>query len=446
MLQEEQAIDELLDPAKPGSVDDTIKVFPDESRVDERKTSGRRHRALLKTIITRFKAWVLALVTPLQSDIAAINEVLNMPPPPPHDVKWKFEPTVVIEAGQVKVGAGLALWKGPELSFLPQEFPIEALIDNTKIRLDMVYATENGQYALLKGEEGMVATRKALPDGALWVRDVVVKGEGTVVGAPGTVAIEAYLQSLPGFGPLKVLSIDQQGRLYWGAGGTAPQEPENQAPTVSAGADQTITEGLAIALVGTASDADGTIVSREWTQVSGPSTATISNPTEDSTPITNVVPGVYVFRFTATDNEGATAFDEVTITIEAGNAIPTVSAGPDQNVSEGTVVTLSGSASDSDGTIASYAWAQVSGPAVTLNNANTATATTPALAPGAYVFRLTATDNEGASNSDEVTITVTSATPNSGPPTNPTNDNQSGDTHVDVQPGDTLANFEIEYL
>ncbi|GAB3822204.1 hypothetical protein [Pontibacter rugosus] len=60
MLQEEQVLDELLDAAKPGSVDDTIKVFPDVTRLDENKTSGRKHRVLLKAIIGRVKAWVKA--------------------------------------------------------------------------------------------------------------------------------------------------------------------------------------------------------------------------------------------------------------------------------------------------------------------------------------------------------------------------------------------------
>lgn len=60
MLQEEQLLDELLDGGKAGSVDDTIKVFPDEARIDENKTSGRKHRILLKSVITRMKAWVKA--------------------------------------------------------------------------------------------------------------------------------------------------------------------------------------------------------------------------------------------------------------------------------------------------------------------------------------------------------------------------------------------------
>ena len=72
-------------------------------------------------------------------------------------------------------------------------------------------------------------------------------------------------------------------------------------------------------------------------------------------------------------------------------------------------VTLDGSSSsDPDGTIQTYLWEQQSGPAT----ANIQTPNTPAtlisnLIVGAYIFKLTVTDNDGAANSDTVTITVT---------------------------------------
>jgi PKD domain len=91
----------------------------------------------------------------------------------------------------------------------------------------------------------------------------------------------------------------------------------------------------------------------------------------------------------------------------AANLPPTANAGPDQLVLAGTAMTLSGSGSDSDGTISTYAWVQSSGTAVTLSAANTATAgfTAPTTA-GALEFRLTVTDNQGATNSDLVTVMV----------------------------------------
>lgn len=94
----------------------------------------------------------------------------------------------------------------------------------------------------------------------------------------------------------------------------------------------------------------------------------------------------------------------------AGNAPPVANAGTDQTVAVNTPVTLVGAAStDSDGTIASYNWVRVSGPAVTLSGTGSNRTFTPSSA-GAYVFGLTVVDNNGASSTqDLVTVNVTSA-------------------------------------
>lgn len=60
-----------------------------------------------------------------------------------------------------------------------------------------------------------------------------------------------------------------------------------------------------------------------WTKVSGPSTYSIGTPNAMSTPITSMTTaGTYVFRLTVTDNAGATAYDDVQITV---NPAPTSS-------------------------------------------------------------------------------------------------------------------------
>lgn len=86
---------------------------------------------------------------------------------------------------------------------------------------------------------------------------------------------------------------------------------------------------------------------------------------------------------------------------------PIANAGSDQSVYVATT-TLDGTGSyDNGGTIVSYLWEQVSGP-------NTANILTPSgsssivngLIVGDYVFRLTITDNDSLTDTDEVTITV----------------------------------------
>ena len=61
-------------------------------------------------------------------------------------------------------------------------------------------------------------------------------------------------------------------------------------------------------------------------------------------------------------------------TLPSSNQPPVVDAGPDQSVAAGTMVILSGTASDADGTLASHAWTQTGGTTVSLSGADTAMA------------------------------------------------------------------------
>jgi hypothetical protein len=92
------------------------------------------------------------------------------------------------------------------------------------------------------------------------------------------------------------------------------------------------------------------------------------------------------------------------------NMSPTANAGSDQAVDEQTMVSLNGgTSSDSDGSISTYAWSQTAGAVVTLDDASSATPSfsTPTLSVAeTLVFQLTVTDDQGATASDSVNITV----------------------------------------
>ncbi|MBA6348122.1 BspA family leucine-rich repeat surface protein [Colwellia sp. BRX8-9] len=91
----------------------------------------------------------------------------------------------------------------------------------------------------------------------------------------------------------------------------------------------------------------------------------------------------------------------------ATNLAPSANAGIDQSVDENTEVTLSGSGTDSDGSVSSYSWEQTSGTSVTLANDKAATAsyTAPDInADETLAFKLTVTDDDGATSSDSVNI------------------------------------------
>lgn len=86
------------------------------------------------------------------------------------------------------------------------------------------------------------------------------------------------------------------------------------------------------------------------------------------------------------------------------NAPPTANAGPDQTVI-GAAVLFGAGSTDSDGTITTYLWTQTDGPpGATILLPNNANSLVTGLVAGTYIFRLTVTDNDGASHSDTVVI------------------------------------------
>tara|TARA_B100000700_G_scaffold29187_1_gene28068 strand:+ start:2443 stop:4149 length:1707 start_codon:yes stop_codon:yes gene_type:complete len=90
------------------------------------------------------------------------------------------------------------------------------------------------------------------------------------------------------------------------------------------------------------------------------------------------------------------------------NENPVADGGPDQSVGFAELVTLDGSSStDSDGSIQSYQWAQLSGTTVTLSNQDEPTTTF--ISPGSasiLIFSLTVADDGGGMDTDTVVVTV----------------------------------------
>lgn len=194
----------------------------------------------------------------------------------------------------------------------------------------------------------------------------------------------------------------------------------NQAPTANAGNDITIQLPVsATVLNGSGTDNDGTISTYLWQQISG-TAATIASPNTASTNITGLTTtGTRVFRLTVTDNGGVSSADDITVTVAAAvNQVPIVSASsPTPTITLPTDnVTLIGSASDPDGTVVSYAWSQQAGTPSTITTPTAPTTTVTGMGQGVFVYRLIATDNNGAAVSYDVIITV-NAQPAPGAPT-----------------------------
>jgi len=113
------------------------------------------------------------------------------------------------------------------------------------------------------------------------------------------------------------IALVETGIIYSGCG-------SNQSPVVNAGSAQTVTLPQTTAsLTGTATDADGSVSSYSWSQVSGPNNAIIATPSTASTSVSGLVAGTYSFKLTATDNGGASGFATVTLTVVAATTSTT---------------------------------------------------------------------------------------------------------------------------
>ena len=188
----------------------------------------------------------------------------------------------------------------------------------------------------------------------------------------------------------------------------------NQAPTANAGLDANITLPTnTTSLNGSGTDADGTIVSYQWTKVAGPAAGNISNATAAVTSATALVQGVYRFELRVTDNSGAVDTDTMQVTVNAANQVPTANAGLNANITLPTNTTaLNGSGTDADGTITAYQWTKIAGPVPGIvSNATAAITNATALVQGIYRFELRVTDNSGAVKRDTMQVTVNAALP-----------------------------------
>ncbi len=254
---------------------------------------------------------------------------------------------------------------------------------------------------------------------------------------------------------LRVTVTDDDGATSTDTVNVTVRAPVNQAPTVSAGNRQEVEQRETVQLVAEASDPDpgGRIISYRWRQRSGTTITNLSGLTTSQ--LSFIAPSTTSgnnltlrFSVTVTDNLGATATSSVTVVVvNSSNSAPTVNAGSNQTVQVLDTVTLTASASDSDGSITDYLWRQVDNgaPSISINNFRNRIANFTAPQSNTtetYQFRVTVTDNDDATDSDLVSITVNPTQSNTGQATvtwtAPT-ENTDGSTLND------LAGFTIYY-
>ena len=208
----------------------------------------------------------------------------------------------------------------------------------------------------------------------------------------------------------------------------------NVAPSVLAGADQIVDEGASVSLVSAvfadpgAGDTHTAII--DWgdnTVEAGIVNESPSEPSDSTITGEHIYAdnGVYEVAITVTDDDGASASDTLTMTVN--NVAPLVLAGADQVVDEGTPVSLDstifidpgnhdthtaiidwGDSAIESGTVSETP----SGPSASIVGANGTVINKHVYGDnGIYKVTITVTDDDGASASNMLTVTVNNVAP-----------------------------------
>ncbi|MGO4293453.1 PKD domain-containing protein [Chitinophaga sp. RAB17] len=160
------------------------------------------------------------------------------------------------------------------------------------------------------------------------------------------------------------------------------------------------------------SDPDGQITTWLWQKTAGPAGGNLAAAGQVKTSISNLVAGTYTYQLTVTDDKQATATATVNVVVLPAvveNKPPVALTAGDRIVQLPIeAVFADGTASyDTDGSIKTYTWSQVSGPATAeIINPDRAQTLIKSLKVGDYKFQLLVTDNLGATASTLFHVTV----------------------------------------
>jgi PKD repeat protein len=158
----------------------------------------------------------------------------------------------------------------------------------------------------------------------------------------------------------------------------------------------------AITFSSTSTDPDGTIAAYAW-DTDGDATADFGDGTGSSATRTFDTPGARIIRLRVTDNHGGQAIRTVTVAVGNRPPIASFTVAP-ASVVEGDTVTLTSTATDEDGSIASQAWDLDNDGAY--DDGTNSTATFTAGAAGAYSVGLRVVDDRNVDRTTTQTITV----------------------------------------
>ncbi len=212
-------------------------------------------------------------------------------------------------------------------------------------------------------------------------------------GATATGQTASHTYSAAGTYTVKLTVTDNQNASTSTTNQLTVAKAANQPPV--AAFTNSVANLVVAADASTSNDPDGTIASYAWTFGDG------ATATGRTTSHTYAAGGTYTVKLTVTDNEGATGSTSQSVSV-ATNKAPV--AAFTSTVTNLNVATDASTSSDSDGTIASYAW--------TFGDGSTATGKTAShtySAAGTYTITLKVTDNQGAVASTTNPVQVSAA-------------------------------------
>jgi len=187
----------------------------------------------------------------------------------------------------------------------------------------------------------------------------------------------------------------------------------NTAPTANAGGPYTTGQGVAVTVNGSgSSDPDGSISNYSWDCDASDGVTFGTGSSSASSSCTWADDGIYTVTLQVTDDDGAS--DTATTTATVTNTVPIANAGGPYTGQKNSQIAVTGASSvDPDGTIVNYQWDCDASDGVNLSaGAATPVASCTYTTIGSYTVTLQVTDDDGAMDTDTVTVTISNAAPN----------------------------------
>jgi len=220
----------------------------------------------------------------------------------------------------------------------------------------------------------------------------------------------------PGVYGFQLKIIDSLGNIGTGLMAVSVNPIPLQNPIANAGLNSVITLPLKTVYLNAIGsiDSTGSILTYQWSKVSGPIGDTIVNPNQVKTQVSFSQAGSYTYLVTVTDNHGLSGTASVQVLVNPmvipnpGIKPPVSNPGKNQTISLPSILVLNGSGSNApSGKIVSYLWIQTAGSSgAIISKPDSAITQVSFSQAGNYVFALQVKDNNNQIADSSVSITV----------------------------------------